>query len=59
MGARAAPPGMDAMTVLDTDVFIDHFGGLEAATLYIQSIEVDQRATTDKRPLRNTYNNSA
>ena len=35
------------MIVLDTDVFIDHFRGLEAATAYIQSIEVEQRATTD------------
>ena len=35
------------MTVLDTDVFIDHFRGVEAATAYIQSLEVGQRATTD------------
>jgi predicted nucleic acid-binding protein len=49
MGTRAAPPGMDAITVLDTldtDVFIDHFRGLEAATAYIQSLEVEQRVTT-------------
>jgi hypothetical protein len=38
---------MDAMMVLDTDVFIDHFRGQEAATSYIQSLPVDQRATTD------------
>ena len=35
------------MMVLDTDVFIDHFRGLEAATTYIQSLPADQRATTD------------
>jgi predicted nucleic acid-binding protein len=38
---------MGAMTVLDTDVFIDHFRGLQAATAYLQSFEVGQRATTD------------
>jgi hypothetical protein len=38
---------MGTMTVLDTDVFIDHFRGVEAATAYIQSLEVGQRATTD------------
>lgn len=35
------------MTVLDTDVFIDHFRGLEAATAYIRSLAVGQRVTTD------------
>ena len=35
------------MMVLDTDVFIDHFRGQEAATAYIRSLPVDQRATTD------------
>ena len=38
---------MDALTVLDTDVFIDHFRGLAAATAYIQGLGVTQRATTD------------
>jgi predicted nucleic acid-binding protein len=38
---------MDALKVLDTDVFIDHFRGLAAATAYIQSLPVVQRATTD------------
>jgi predicted nucleic acid-binding protein len=38
---------MDAMMILDTDVFIDHFRGQEAATSYIQSLPVDERATTD------------
>jgi predicted nucleic acid-binding protein len=38
---------MDTLTVLDTDVFIDHFRGLAAATAYIQGLRVAQRATTD------------
>jgi predicted nucleic acid-binding protein len=38
---------MDTLTVLDTDVFIDHFRGLAAATAYIQGLGVAQRATTD------------
>jgi predicted nucleic acid-binding protein len=38
---------MDALKVLDTDVFIDHFRGLAAATAYIQSLPVVERATTD------------
>ena len=38
---------MDTLTVLDTDVFIDHFRGLAAAMAYIQGLRVAQRATTD------------
>lgn len=38
---------MDALKVLETDVFIAHFRGLAAATAYIQSLPVVQRATTD------------
>jgi predicted nucleic acid-binding protein len=38
---------MGTMTVLDTDVFIDHFRGLQAATTYIQGLTATQRATTD------------
>jgi predicted nucleic acid-binding protein len=38
---------METLTVLDTDVFIDHFRGLAAATAYIQGLRVAQRATTD------------
>jgi predicted nucleic acid-binding protein len=38
---------METLTVLDTDVFIDHFRGLAAATAYIQGLRVTQRATTD------------
>jgi hypothetical protein len=39
---------MDTLTVLDTDVFIDHFRGLAAATAYIQRLLVVQRATTEQ-----------
>ena len=38
---------MDALTILDTDVLIDHFRGLAAATTYIQGLDAAQRATTD------------
>jgi predicted nucleic acid-binding protein len=38
---------MDTLTVLDTDVFIDHFRGLTAATAYIQGLRAAQRATPD------------
>ncbi len=38
---------MDTLTVLDTDVFIDHCRGLAAATAYIQGLRVAQRATTN------------
>lgn len=35
------------MTILDTDVFIDHFRGVTAATAYIKSLPGGERATTD------------
>jgi predicted nucleic acid-binding protein len=35
------------MMVLDTDVFIDHFRGQEAATAYIRHLPMAERATTD------------
>jgi len=38
---------MEALKVLDTDVFIDHFRGTATATAYIQGLPVGQRATTD------------
>lgn len=38
---------MAMLIVLDTDVLIDHFRGLEQARGYIQSIPVGRRATTD------------
>lgn len=31
---------MDTLTILDTDVLIDHFRGLAAATAYIQGLGV-------------------
>lgn len=31
---------MEALKVLDTDVFIDHFRGLAPATAYIQGLPV-------------------
>ena len=33
---------MAALKILDTDVFIDHFRGLAAATAYIQGLPVAQ-----------------
>jgi hypothetical protein len=38
---------MGAMTVIDTDVLIDHFRGLETATAYLATLPVGQRLTTD------------
>ena len=38
---------METLRVLDTDVFIDHFRGLAAATAYILALPVVERATTD------------
>ena len=38
---------MDTLRVLDTDVCIDHFRGLAAATAYILTLPVADRATTD------------
>ena len=38
---------MEALKVLDTDVFIDHVRGLAAATAYIRGLPVAQRGTTD------------
>lgn len=35
------------MTVLDTDVLVDHFRGLKEATSYIKSLQVGQRSITD------------
>jgi hypothetical protein len=45
---------MDTLTILDTDVFIDHFRGLAAATAYIQGLGVAQRATTDQKCQRSS-----
>ena len=38
---------MGPLTVLDTDVLIDHFRGLKEATSYIKGLRVGQRSTTD------------
>lgn len=38
---------MGPLTVLDTDVLVDHFRGLKDATSYIKSLRVGQRSTTD------------
>lgn len=38
---------MGPLTVLDTDVLVDHFRGLKEATSYIESLRVRQRSTTD------------
>ncbi len=38
---------MGPLTVLDTDVLVDHFRGLKEATSYIESLRVGQRSTTD------------
>ena len=35
------------ITLLDTDVFIDYFRGVELAKDYIEGIPVNKRATTD------------
>lgn len=38
---------MGPLTVLDTDVLVDHFRGVKEATSYIKSLPVGQRSTTD------------
>ena len=38
---------MGLLTVLDTDVLVDHFRGLKEATSYIKGLRVGQRSTTD------------
>jgi predicted nucleic acid-binding protein len=35
------------LTVVDTDVLIDHFRGVKEAKAYIQALPIAQRATTD------------
>jgi hypothetical protein len=41
---------MDTLRVLDTDVFIDHFRGMAAATAYILALPGAERATTGDLP---------
>ncbi len=47
MGTQASRTGMESLIVVDTDVFIDHFRGVQLASDYLQSIPVNRRATTD------------
>ena len=35
------------MIILDTDIFIDYFRGIERAVDYIEGIPINERATTD------------
>ncbi|MEA2015174.1 MAG: type II toxin-antitoxin system VapC family toxin [Actinomycetota bacterium] len=35
------------MIILDTDIFIDYFRGIEVAVDYIKGIPINERATTD------------
>lgn len=47
MGAQPSGAGMESLIVVDTDVFVDHFRGVQSASDYLQYIPVSQRATTD------------
>ena len=47
MGAKASGTGVGSLIVVDTDIFIDHFRGVQSASDYLRSIPGDQRATTD------------
>lgn len=38
---------MASLTVLDTDILIDHFRGLRDATLWISALPLGGRAVTD------------
>lgn len=38
---------METLIVIDTDIFIDHFRGIQEATNYLRDIPAFQRATTD------------
>jgi len=47
MGAQASGAGMESLIVVDTDIFVDHFRGVQSATDYLRNIPVTRRATTD------------
>ena len=47
MGAQTSGTGVGSLIVVDTDIFIDHFRGVQSASEYLQNIPGDQRATTD------------
>ncbi len=38
MGAQAAGTGVESLIVVDTDIFIDHFRGVQSASDYLQNI---------------------
>ena len=47
MDAQTPGTGVGPLIVVDTDVFIDHFRGVQSASDYLQNIPGNQRATTD------------
>jgi len=47
MGAQTSGTGMESLIVVDTDILIDHFRGVQSASEYLQNIPEIQRATTD------------
>lgn len=47
MGAQTSGTGVESLIVFDTDIFIDHFRGVQSASDYLQNIPEAQRATTD------------
>ena len=47
MGAQPSRAGMEPLVVVDTDIFVDHFRGVQSASDYLQYIPASQRATTD------------
>ena len=38
MGTQAAGAGVESLIVVDTDIFIDHFRGVQSASDYLQNI---------------------
>ena len=36
MGAQASGTGVESLIVVDTDIFIDHFRGVQSASDYLQ-----------------------
>jgi len=46
MGAQTSGTGVESLIVFDTDIFIDHFRGVQSASDYLQNIPEAQRATT-------------
>ena len=50
MGEGDKRAGMEALIVVDTDILIDHFRGVQEATDYLRSIPPFRRATTEDCP---------